>query len=177
VLAGGFRSRDRAFTALAKQIKAAKDVVNPRDPMVRRVYAWEDTHVGPGYTKEKLSRNQIHALVYRVCGDFNIEPPEVYFVRNFDYCYLARCENRRPFLIMSEAGVFLNTITILHELAHYMADLASPGIDNHGPIWVREYLRLLTTYTTFQLADLVQSLRKSRVAYRLPTAPFVRRLL
>jgi hypothetical protein len=174
ILAGGFRNRDRAFHALSKQIKLAKDVVNPRDPMMKRVYAWENTHVEPEYVRERLNRDQILAMVYRVCGDFRIEPPEVYFIANFDYCYLARCEVGRPFMIMSESAFFLNTITILHELAHYMASLVGSR-DNHGPIWVREYLRLLTTYTTFRLDDLIKSLRACRVSYRLPSTPFERR--
>lgn len=172
VLAGGFRRRDRAFQALSKQIKVANDVVNPRDPMMKKVYAWEDTHVGPFYIRERLNRDQILAMVYRVCGDFRIDPPEVYFIAGFDYCYLARCEVGRPFLIMSESAFFLNTITILHELAHYMAGLINPKLDNHGPNWVREYLRLLTTYTTFKLDDLVATLKACRVRYRLPTVPF-----
>ena len=172
ILAGGFRRRDKAFRALSRQIKNTKDVVNPRDPLMNRVYAWENDHVGQAYVRERLTRDQILAMVYRVCGDFQIEPPEVYFIHGFDYCYLARCEVRKPFLIMSESAFFLNTITVLHELAHYMAGMVSPKLDNHGPIWVREYLRLLTTYTTFRLDDLVATLRACRISYRLPHAPF-----
>jgi hypothetical protein len=168
VLAGGFRTREKAFAALSRQIRSVRDIEPKHDPMAKKAYLWEDTHVGPCFQHERLTQQQMLELIYRVCGDFKVDPPEVYFIRNANFCYLARCANGRPFLIMSEQVHFVNTAVILHEIAHYLADLVSPNLDNHGPIWLREYLRLLTTYTTLTLNDLLPSLRQSKLRYWLP---------
>lgn len=168
VLAGGFRTRDKAFEALSKQVKRFPDINPKHDPMAKKVYAWEAEVITPWFKLERLSRDQILAFIYRICGDFQIDPPEVIFVKNCPFCYFNRCEKQRAILVIGEMAEFLNTGLILHEVAHLLTDLHSPGIDNHGPLYMREFLRLLTTYTTFTMDDLVPGLRKHKIRYHVP---------
>lgn len=168
LLAGGFRTREKAFTALSREIRSIGFVMPKHDPMAKKVYLWEAEHVSKWFSYERLTKNQILELIYKVCGDLRVAPPEVFFIQSANFCYHARCENQRPYILMSEQVEFSNTPTVLHELAHYCCDLISPRLDNHGKLWMRWYLHLLCQYTTLNLKDLVSGLKVYNIGYWLP---------
>lgn len=167
IIAGGFRTLNRAMREMIRYIGVERKRTNS-DPMTRRVYAWEEIAITPHYAKDRLDPDHIRNLVYRVCGDFQVPPPELMFVKRLGFCYFATCENNKPFLVFSLEAEFRNAAVVLHELAHYLADLSSKGIDNHGPIFLREYLRLLLRYGNFDLNSLRDSLTEAKVKYYLP---------
>jgi len=137
--------------------------------MSPKVAKWEKEYVDPYFEHECMSKDQMTALFYKVCGDRRVTPPQVVFVKNARFSYFKRCENAMPWIVMSQDKEMCNTAFILHELAHFLADLCSPDIDNHGPLFMREYLGLLRDFTTLNLDVLREGCRKHHVRYWIPT--------
>ena len=68
ILHGGFRSVTKAFEVFYRSLKIAK--LGPRawDPMGGKVQKWEAEFVDPHFKNERLSRDQMLSLLYRVCA-------------------------------------------------------------------------------------------------------------
>ncbi len=167
VISGGYRKIERAFEGLYKALKNIKWTGHhPWDPMCPRVQKWEKSYVDAYFDHERLTKSQMTALIYRVCGDRKVTPPQIVFVKKAQFSYFKRCENSTPWIVMSEDCY--NTAFVLHEMSHFLADLISPNIDNHGPLFMREYLGLLRDYTTLDIEILREGCRKHRVKYWIP---------
>ncbi len=169
VRAGGFRSLTKAFTVFYKELKTGSPEWPSWDPMGKRVQKWEYQYIDPFFAKERLTKDQMLALLYRVCGTRKVSAPTVIWIKNANFCYFKRCEESTPYMVMSSGAELSNTGFVLHEMAHFLADLVSPGIDNHGPLFMKEYLGLLRDFTDLDLNVLRDGCREHKIRYWNPT--------
>lgn len=173
VISGGYRSEGKAFQKLYAHLKKINwNSHAPWDPMAAKVEKWERQYVDPHFQHERLTKDQMLALLYRVCGDRKVEPPRVIFIKGASFCYHKRCEKSQSYVVMSEghgSADLSNSAFILHEMAHYLSELTSPNIDNHGALFMREYLGLLRDFTNLNMDELIDGCRKHKVKYWLPT--------
>lgn len=122
------------------------------DPQAEKVYAWEKQWADWG--RASLTLTQCRELAQRVCASYGLERPRL------------RTHSRSYSVAYSTGEIrfakhHLNTASVLHEVAHWIAwnhDRATP---HHGPGWFGIYLRLLVAEKVAPRVALQRSARSA----------------
>ena len=134
-----------------------RPTVRPRDFQRARVYRWEAEHVFP-LAADRLSLEQCRALVerayrWREAPGFRHgwAPPAVTDGRGRRHACGSRTAIKLPRWARTRA-------VVLHECAHGMAN------DQHGPVFVAEYVGLLERFAELDRAHLLATLSMAGVS-------------
>ena len=123
-----------------------------RDSQRGRVYAWENRVIAPrDATLVAFGRAQ--AMVDAIWVEMGLKyPPRVEPLPRQSTTTLASAT--RLSIFMSDA---IPSWCLLHELAHAMTSTAEGDSDGHGPIFMGNYLRLISRYLRIGQDELLRS--------------------
>jgi len=141
-----------------------------RDSQKNRVYKWERVHlIKIRSLRKRLRRTEMFAFFHHVCTELDLEKDLTLTTNNRSdhpfYAHYKRTVNVPE--IWSKS--FFTKETILHELAHHLADTNYDKLEiqSHGPEFMKEYIFLLTRFSRVGQKRLVESLTKSRIKFDL----------
>lgn len=112
------------------------------DPQRRRCYHFERKFDG-GSIFSKTERGVLQDLVVHVCNKYKVERPRLVIGRSKEKM-MGYTTSEKVYLNSSYHGQ--NTMTLLHELAHWVVDKQFEEHDNHGPEFMCIYMQLLDAY-------------------------------
>lgn len=116
-----------------------------------------------------VSKRELEKYVRHACRYYRIKTPKLSIYddpsdQTFGYseCTIHEDGSRSAFCIYLNRGFHgANIITLMHELAHYIADSTWCGHHGHGPKFVGIYMHLLDKYRVIP-ADAFRTVAKRR---------------
>lgn len=113
------------------------------DPQRRRMYRME--HEFDGLTiGTRTDRKTLEDLITHACNKYKVNRPRLVIGRDKERKELGY--QWGDVIWLNSAFYGQNTMTLLHELAHWIAQELFPDSDNHGPEFACIYMQLLGKY-------------------------------
>lgn len=113
------------------------------DPQRRRMYRMEREFDGTTIGT-KTDRQTLLDLITHACNKYKVDKPRLVIGHNRKVQELGYQLGDKIWLNGAFYGQ--NTMTLLHELAHWIAQELFPDSDNHGPEFASIYMHLLDRY-------------------------------
>lgn len=159
-----FEGLGDALSHLFEGFAAALDEglpAGPADPQQQLVYAWHDKVIAPWMYRKgllrKMSLAECEQFAARVFASYGYEGPKVVGVGGNQATGSYRLIEMPPH--MQELG------TLLHEVAHGLAQIFDPGGQSHGPGFVGFFLVLMQDYAGADRKWLLRTLRQYGIAH------------
>ena len=170
----GYNTLDEALRNLPQDIKNfippdKYKSIKKRDVQRQRVYDWESKNLRKIRSlRKRLRRTEMFEFFRHVCDELNLDKDlklTTYKRRNAVYLHWKKTVNVPEIW----RGCFFTKETILHELAHHLADTNNNRFDiqPHGSEFMKEYIRLLILFSRVGQKRLIDSLTKARIQFDL----------
>lgn len=134
------------------------------DPQRHKVYALERMMIGQS-VNTRCTRDHLRSILAHACRKEKVPVPPLKFVHKPDEKIFGWTIAPPLEIILNSGFHGCNTFTLLHELSHYIADMRYEGHHDHGPEFVKVYMRLLDRYRIIPAYAFKVMLEKHGIEY------------
>lgn len=139
-----------------------KNARRPADYQRSKLYRWEEVYIFPGRFGNKVPLSHAQGMVDYIWSDLGLShPPKVEVFKSKNTKLLGSAD--RLCISIPEDGV--ETLVLLHEIAHSLTSTIDDCNCRHGPRYVGVYINLLHKYAGLDLLMMYHTLSLAGVDF------------